>query len=179
MPVLGSPEVSQSPCSDLAAPWGWVRGQAGCRRGREHVVVLFCLHRVRAGSHPSQLRALAVSLCQRPNLSEDRPEPTMGCVRLSLVWWLCPPLHGAACPGRARDAGSGRVAHRSGTDGFGAWGHLTLGLSCATSPREGGTLVPRHWGGDSPPGLMLEGGGPGSGHHPRVQTCAEQRFISC
>lgn len=39
--------VPQSPCPSLAALQGWVLGQTdGCQQGREHAVVLHCLHSV-------------------------------------------------------------------------------------------------------------------------------------
>lgn len=115
--VLGGLEVPQSPCPDLAALQSWMLGQTACRQGcwqgREHAVVLLCLHVLWAGSHPSQLRALAAPSCQRPDLSEDWTATALDgtCLFVTRLvalpsppWWPPAGSH-AACPGRAGGPG--------------------------------------------------------------------------
>ena len=188
--VLGGLEVLQNPCPDLTALQGWMLGQAarrqGCWQGREHAVVLLCLHSVWAGSHPSQLRALAAPSCQRPNLSEDRTAaalhgtcPSVTCP----VALLFSPLRGGPQPGAmppvlaepaAQDAGERVHLPPQGDRWVWHMGTLTLGLSRATSPCKGGTLVPRHWGGHP---SRTDAGERGTRVRP-PSLCSEQHFIS-
>lgn len=149
----------------------WGRQRAGKDAGRagstqwSSFACTFCGQgRIRPSCEPSLHPRARDQTCLRTGL----PQPSMGRVCLSHVWWLFPPLRGGLQPGAmppvlaepvAQDAGEW-VHLPSQGDGW-VWdmGILTLGLAHATSLCKGGTLVPRHWGGHP---SRIDAGGKGT-----------------